>query len=614
MLLANRRNVQLLDASEPDADVKAVFSDFTDAVNADFLYDKQQIFVSDQYIYRIGLNQSRDNNLIVTELYSWKSLACDWITEKLYSLDLDFKRVEVFTIDGKYRKILLWDNLDKPRSIALDPIQGRETLNFKRMKSFRWMFWTDWGSAPKIERCGMDGNLQSRSAIVKYNIQWPNSVTMDYEHSTIYWTDAGIHRIERCNYDGSNRRSIVNTDLLHPFGITLFNESLYWTDWRTRSIYRCNKDSGNNREIVASNKYSPMDIRVMSQERQPRDVNITCPCDVNNGGCSHLCLISPIKPFYTCACPTGVNILEDQKTCAEGTFLCDIRVFIKSVDEESPMNQALDEFIIFSRKQDLRVISLDTTEGLDINLPIKDHQLIGHIAYDSVDRHIYWADTDIPAIRRSHLDGTGVEDVITDLLFPESISIDWIAGNLYFVDSMMYTIDVSRLNGSSRKMLVTENLDEPRSVCVDPVNGYMFWTDWGGQPRIVRANMDGTDQFEIITSSLTRPYGIAVDSVEKKVYWGDTAEYKIEEANYDGSNRRLIFSGDLVEGSNERIFGFSLLGDNIYWTDLQKEAIERVNIKSGSNETVFSGRKDLVSVVAVKRYGLEDDILVGFIT
>lgn len=70
-----------------------------------------------------------------------------------------------------------------------------------------------------------------------------------------------------------------------------------------------------------------------------------------------------------------------------------------------------------------------------------------------------------------HSISTGVEDVVTDLLFPESISIDWIAGNLYFVDSMMYTIDVSRLDGSSRKMLVTENLDEPRSVCVDPVNG-----------------------------------------------------------------------------------------------------------------------------------------------
>lgn len=132
------------------------------------------------------------------------------------------------------------------------------------------MFLTDWGSTPKIERCGMDGNLQTRSAIIKYNIQWPNSVTLDYEQSTIYWTDAGIHRIERSNYDGSNRRSVVNTDLLHPFGITLFNETLYWTDWRTRSIYRCYKLSGDDREIVASNKYSPMDIRVMSQERQPR--------------------------------------------------------------------------------------------------------------------------------------------------------------------------------------------------------------------------------------------------------------------------------------------------------------------------------------------------------
>lgn len=41
-------------------------------------------------------------------------------------------------------------------------------------------------------------------------------------------------------------------------------------------------------------------------------------CDINNGGCSHLCLMSPSKPYYKCACPTGVKLLDDKKTCADG--------------------------------------------------------------------------------------------------------------------------------------------------------------------------------------------------------------------------------------------------------------------------------------------------------
>ena len=38
------------------------------------------------------------------------------------------------------------------------------------------------------------------------------------------------------------------------------------------------------------------------------------PCGLYNGGCSHLCLLSS-KYGYTCACPTGVNLLPDLQTC-----------------------------------------------------------------------------------------------------------------------------------------------------------------------------------------------------------------------------------------------------------------------------------------------------------
>lgn len=47
----------------------------------------------------------------------------------------------------------------------------------------------------------------------------------------------------------------------------------------------------------------------------------TNPCGIDNGGCSHLCLMSPVKPFYQCACPTGVKLLENGKTCKDGKKL-----------------------------------------------------------------------------------------------------------------------------------------------------------------------------------------------------------------------------------------------------------------------------------------------------
>lgn len=41
-------------------------------------------------------------------------------------------------------------------------------------------------------------------------------------------------------------------------------------------------------------------------------------CAVNNGGCSHLCLLAPAPKGSSCACPTGINLQTDGKTCTPG--------------------------------------------------------------------------------------------------------------------------------------------------------------------------------------------------------------------------------------------------------------------------------------------------------
>jgi len=47
-------------------------------------------------------------------------------------------------------------------------------------------------------------------------------------------------------------------------------------------------------------------------------ITVESQCAVDNGQCSHLCLLTPIDPFYTCSCPTGVLLLSDNRTCADG--------------------------------------------------------------------------------------------------------------------------------------------------------------------------------------------------------------------------------------------------------------------------------------------------------
>ena len=70
------------------------------------------------------------------------------------------------------------------------------------------IFWTDWGSSPKIESSGMDGH--ERRTIANLSLIWPNGLTIDYAAGKLYWADAKYHVIE-CSYlDGSYRRTIIS--------------------------------------------------------------------------------------------------------------------------------------------------------------------------------------------------------------------------------------------------------------------------------------------------------------------------------------------------------------------------------------------------------------------
>ena len=104
---------------------------------------------------------------------------------------------------------------------------------------------------------------------------------------------------------------------------------------------------------------------------------------------------------------------------------------------------------------------------------------------DSYNGYIFWSDPENAYIGRASFDGSNpvriVEDVKTD-----SLAVDWISGNIYWVDYQLvhntrgdiigldkFTISVSRLDGRYRKKLITSRLDVPRGIAVLPKQGYV---------------------------------------------------------------------------------------------------------------------------------------------
>lgn len=62
----------------------------------------------------------------------------------------------------------------------------------------------------------------------------------------------------------------------------------------------------------------------------------------------------------------------------------------------------------------------------------------------------------------------------------------------------------------------------------------MYWTEWGGKPRIVRAYMDGTNSITLV-DKVGRANDLTIDYVDQRLYWTDLDTSMIESSNMLGN-------------------------------------------------------------------------------
>uniref|UniRef100_T1GMY1 EGF-like domain-containing protein n=1 Tax=Megaselia scalaris TaxID=36166 RepID=T1GMY1_MEGSC len=129
------------------------------------------------------------------------SISVDWVADNLYWAEVDRTgskprgRIMVAKTDGRYRRAIVSAGLEIPTSVVVNPQLGR-------------MYWSDAGSAPKIEVSWMDGS--KRRPVITEAIRHPAGLTIDYaQDHTIYWVDTKLNTIESMKPDGSIRKTIV---------------------------------------------------------------------------------------------------------------------------------------------------------------------------------------------------------------------------------------------------------------------------------------------------------------------------------------------------------------------------------------------------------------------
>lgn len=97
------------------------------------------------------------------------------------------------------RTILINVNMSQPRGLALDP-----------RPDARYLFWTDWGVNPRIERASMDGT--GRKTLLETKIYWPNTLCLDLPTRRIYFADSKLDFIDFVDYEGTNRYHVLSSD------------------------------------------------------------------------------------------------------------------------------------------------------------------------------------------------------------------------------------------------------------------------------------------------------------------------------------------------------------------------------------------------------------------
>ena len=122
--------------------------------------------------------------------------------------------------------------------------------------------------------------------------------------------------------------------------------------------------------------------------------------------------------------------------------------------------------------QTIKLVSLD-----DLNWVPKvlfNHQGVNlsAVEYDHVEDKVYWTDISNGFLASGFRNATSVQRFLScNIGSPEGMAIDWVGRNIYWTDVKSKRIEVSRLDGSKRKALITSDLDEPRAIVLDLMRG-----------------------------------------------------------------------------------------------------------------------------------------------
>lgn len=490
-------------------------------VQLEYTANNSMLYWADTHINEIkrsGLTSGPTETLIdTTGLQHPSGLAIDWVSNLMFVSSPS--GMTVCNLDGEYSTLLIENEVIL--SVAANPHQGR--LFFISTDEI----------VANLETSLMDGSAR-KVLIPNLNIT-SKSLTIDFESNRLYWISHS--EIYYSNFDGSGITKLNLTSYITA--VTVYQDKIFYADDNEDLCIRvADKTTGENDTLLRNGTGGVLALRIYD----PSEQKGSHPCQINKGGCQHLCL--PISSNgYTCKCATGYN--RDPKNASSCI--------------------AVDEFIFYSLNWELQGLAMDGNNSTHVLGPISRVISATAIDFDAAEDTIFWADGDHGTVTRLKRDGTKrklvLEQVGLDtgpLEWLTGFTIDWIGKNMFWCDSKRDVIEVASLDGTKQNVLLSNDIGKSTNLVVDPVKGYLVWASGS---KIEIATMDGLNR-KVLTQNLRLVSDITVDSNSETVYFTDSGSNTISRVKYNGTGYEVLLNHSL-----ENPVGVTVLDDKIYWLD-----------------------------------------------
>lgn len=500
-------------------------------------------------VKRAQLASSGLDTIIDVIIESPSGLALDWVSGNIYVTSAPQQKaaakIFISNLNGEFISILMdgpSSGLVSPRSIAVHPILGLlfciDDTTLPSAASNKDSTSASPGTESIIFMANMDGTNKT-IAVSKSNnprLSNPTSLAVDYELNRLYWINQVTSNSTRANnsvqyLDIGTGKIVTVIDGEAPDSLSSkVNPSVLCVDGDNliisgrlegEPIIKVPKSNISNASILINRSPTIEQVsalRVYNASTQAAFQNNSC--SLNNGGCSQLC-VPTANSNRVCKCTIGyVNDVQNPGLCV-----------------------GKDKFLIYSSNFGMKGISLELNSAPDETFlpPIHRAFRASSIDYVYKDNIIYWVDNEDGCITRINRDTTNYQVIVHGLESEESIAVDWIAGNIYWLDPYYDIIEVARLNGSDRYVIASGEMDKANGIVVNPLSGYIVWSDVGTFPKIERANMDGSNRKTIVTNNLVHIDDLTIDYRDDYIYWIDSTSATVERIRDDGTMRKVVF-------------------------------------------------------------------------